>query len=118
MDLKVEDRILLNKIVTNIKWSQDGEKQIRVQCTDGTSYSADHVIVTVSLGVLKHDYKTLFTPELPLTKQFAIEGIAFGTMDKILLEFEEPFWPSEWNGVGMVWTQKDYDQIKDAKNSW
>jgi spermine oxidase len=72
---------------------------IRVTCSDNTTFEADHVIVTVPLGVLKRDYTTMFTPELPLSKRNAIEGLSVGTMNKILLEFERPFWTnSEWSG--------------------
>ncbi len=68
-------------------------------CSDNSTYEADHVIVTVPLGVLKRDYTTMFTPELPVSKRNAIEGMSFGTMNKILLEFERPFWTnSEWSG--------------------
>jgi spermine oxidase len=137
MDLKVEEKILLNKIVENIKWDENGKQPIKVKCSDNTTYEADHVIVTVSLGVLKSDYRTLFTPQLPISTQNAIEGLSMGTMNKILLEFEKPFWTrSEWSGMdhfqkiftkyydfinvgfGMLWTQEDLNQIKDTDKAW
>jgi spermine oxidase len=50
--LPIESRVLLNKTVTNIAWSRP-EQLARVFCADGSVIDADHVIVTVSLGVLK-----------------------------------------------------------------
>lgn len=52
---------------------------------------ADHVIVTVSLGVLKRQYTSFFRPCLPTEKVAAIHRLGIGTTDKIFLEFEEPF---------------------------
>ena len=34
----------------------------------------------------------LFSPPLPSKNIAAIESIDFGTIDKIVLEFEHPFW--------------------------
>jgi spermine oxidase len=48
---------------------------------------ADHVILTVSLGVLKSLSGGLFTPPLPHRKLKAISALGFGVMDKILLRF-------------------------------
>jgi monoamine oxidase len=117
-DLKVERKILLNKEVKNVKWDYEGKQLLRVTCADGTFYDADHVIVTVSLGVLKYNYKFMFTPQLPLYKQKAIQGLAYGTMNKILMEFDRPFWPSDWSGFGMIWTKNDLEAISRAPNSW
>ncbi len=52
----------------------------------GTIVEADHVILTVSLGVLKKSLSgSLFTPPLPHRKLKTISALGFGVMDKILL---------------------------------
>ena len=51
---------------------------VRVRCEDGTCYSAEHVLVTVSVGVLKASHHTLFQPPLPRNKLHAIDTIKFG----------------------------------------
>jgi spermine oxidase len=55
-----------------------------------TIVEADHVILTVSLGVLKSLSGSLFTPPLPHRKLKTISALGFGVMDKILLRFK--FW--------------------------
>lgn len=94
----MEKYIRLNKEVTKINWDYDNEHPIEITCSDGSSYEAEHVIVTVSLGVLKEQYETLFDPPLPQFKRDAIEGLSIGSVGKIFLEFEEPFWPQDWPG--------------------
>lgn len=89
-----------------------------MRCSDGTSYVADHVVVTASLGVLKENYKSLFTPSLPQIKINAIEGLSIGVVDKIFLEFEKPFWNEEWAGISLLWTEKDSREIRATSNSW
>lgn len=59
-----------NKIVQSIDWSGN---EVRLVCEDGSIYYADHVISTVSLGVLKKSAKTMFTPSLPERKLAAIQ---------------------------------------------
>jgi hypothetical protein len=46
---------------------------VRVVCENGTELIADHVICTVSLGVLKEKHNTLFKPCLSEKKQNAIK---------------------------------------------
>ncbi|CAN0358948.1 unnamed protein product, partial [Phaeothamnion confervicola] len=41
------------------------------------------IIVTASLGVLKHEARRLFVPALPPAKLAAIDRIGFGTVDKV-----------------------------------
>ncbi|CAO1433033.1 unnamed protein product [Diamesa serratosioi] len=121
-EVKVMNKIQMNKSVTNIKWNPelDGDK-IKIRCSDDTTYEADHVICTASLGVLKKHHQTLFTPQLPEAKLKAIEGISFGTIGKVFLEFEKPFWPmdrSVWCGYSFLWTQTDLEDIRGTRKEW
>jgi monoamine oxidase len=60
--------------------------------TDKDKFTADYVVVTVPLGVLKK--KTIkFTPSLPNSKRLAIASLGMGVLNKCYLRFEKPFWP-------------------------
>ncbi|XP_029949541.1 spermine oxidase-like [Salarias fasciatus] len=76
---------------------------ICVECEDEEWITADHVIVTTSLGALKENHETMFSPSLPRDKVFAIEKLGISTTDKIFLEYEEPFWSPECNSIHFVW---------------
>jgi spermine oxidase len=114
----VQEKILINKEVCNIDWSESADKFVRVKCSDGSQYTAAHVIVSIPLGVLKHNYMTLFTPTLPKMKKNAIEGISFGTVGKIYLEFGQRWWPENWSGLSLLWTKEDIEDIKSTENYW
>ncbi|MBO0841820.1 MAG: FAD-dependent oxidoreductase [Nocardioides sp.] len=58
---------------------------------DGWAEHGTHAVVTVPLGVLKA--RTIeFVPPLPPERQEAIGRTGFGTLEKVILAFEEPFW--------------------------
>jgi spermine oxidase len=61
--VNVEEKIIFNKKVVNIDYS--AADQVKIECSDGSEYFADQVIVTVPLGVLKAHHETMFTPKLP-----------------------------------------------------
>ncbi|XP_075867075.1 spermine oxidase isoform X2 [Microcebus murinus] len=82
---------------------EDEQWPVVVECEDCEMIPADHVIVTVSLGVLKRQYTSFFRPGLPAEKVAAIHRLGIGTTDKIFLEFEEPFWGPECNSLQFVW---------------
>ncbi|XP_044119329.1 spermine oxidase isoform X2 [Neovison vison] len=82
---------------------EDKQWPVLVECEDCEVIPADHVIVTVSLGVLKRQYTSFFRPGLPAEKVAAIHRLGIGTTDKIFLEFEEPFWGPECNSLQFVW---------------
>lgn len=65
------NKILFNKEVSNINYTSNDK--VVVSSRDGSKFEASHVIFTPSLGVLKHEYKTLFTPSLSEVKERAIE---------------------------------------------
>lgn len=85
------------------RWDEDEPWPVVVECEDCEVIPADHVIVTVSLGVLKRQYTSFFRPCLPTEKVAAIHRLGIGTTDKIFLEFEEPFWGPECNSLQFVW---------------
>ncbi len=62
---------------------------------------ADRVIVTVPLGVLKAE-AIEFDPPLPGAKRAAIERLGFGLVNKVVLKFDEPFWPESSSMFGLV----------------
>ncbi|KAH8370222.1 hypothetical protein KR093_002679 [Drosophila rubida] len=98
----------LNCRVRRIEWDRlDGT--IQVMCEDNQQYVADHVVITVSLGVLKKNTR-LFFPNLPLAKRKAINFIGFGQVCKIFAEFDEPFWHEEWRGFNAMWCADDLNQ--------
>lgn len=60
--------IRFGKEVTSIVWDQPSTKNaVIVKCKDNSVYEADHVIVTVPLGVLKNRYLQ--------NKTFGLKGI-------------------------------------------
>lgn len=61
----------------------------------------------------------MFQPELPTFKKHAIEGLTYGTVNKIYLEFDKPFWPQNWGGFSLLWTKADQEQLRsNAENQW
>lgn len=70
------------------------------------------MICTISLGVLKELHLHLFEPILPTWKIAAIDGLMFGTVDKIYVEFENPFWLDPWNGFSMLWKAEQLKEIQ------
>lgn len=75
--------------------------------TDGNNYTASNVIVTTSLGVLKNKHNSLFNPLLPPIKQQTIEGLNFGSVNKIFIEFPYRWWPENSVGFGLIWRDQD-----------
>jgi len=76
--------VSLNTGVTEIDWQGDGVKVV----TSAGDIKAKAVILTVSVGVLAKN-RIKFTPELPVEKLEAIDGIDMGVMDYIGLQFTE-----------------------------
>jgi Flavin containing amine oxidoreductase/Cyclic nucleotide-binding domain len=71
----------------------------RVTTTTGEQFDADAVIVTLPLGVLKSG-AVRFYPDLPTHKRSAMARLGVGVLDKVIVSFEEPFWPREQYAFG------------------
>lgn len=115
--LDVESKVLTNKTVVNIAWDDD---VITLECSDNTEYLADYVIFTGSLGVLKERHDTLFTPELPERKVSAIEHSGYASLEKIILEFSQPFWDTsdDFAQYSILWRQQDINSLLGTDREW
>ena len=72
-----------------------------VHCDDGDILEADHVVLTVPLGVLK-EHSISFDPPLPDWKLGPIERLGFGTLNKVILVFDKPFWDVDQDMFGLL----------------
>jgi monoamine oxidase len=74
-------------VVTAVKWQRGS---VQVSTSPGSVFTGRRLITTVSLGVLKSG-SIRWSPELP-RQQAAISRLGFGSVTKVLLEFDQPFW--------------------------
>ncbi len=80
--------VRLGRAVAEVVRSASG---VRVRCEDGSVENASHAVVAVPLGVLKRGVPQL-SPALPPDRLAAVERLGFGTLEKVALAFDEPFW--------------------------
>lgn len=113
--IDIESKVVLNKEVNQITYDvkSSAANRIKIQCSDTTTYECDHLICTVPLGVLKKYHLNMFEPLLPRKKIDSIESVAFGTVNKIYVEFAQPFWDKNWEGVSFLWQSKQLQEIQD-----
>ncbi|XP_062134336.1 spermine oxidase-like [Drosophila sulfurigaster albostrigata] len=109
-------RVRLSKRLTEINYASD--EQLKLRCEDGEVITADHVICTVSLGVLKAVHQQLFVPALPEAKVRAIKGLRIGTVNKFYLEFAEQPLPADWIGANFLWLEEDLDELRGTERFW
>ena len=84
---ELHNKIILNSPIEHINYEQDTIKVI----SGNEKYEANAVIVTASLGALKKEV-IKFTPELPIEKKQSIKKLGWGTLNKVILKFENKFW--------------------------
>ena len=78
-----------------------GRSSVEVRTRSGSVVRADGCVVTVPLGVLKAG-GVRFDPPLPTAKRRAISRIGFGLLDKVFFSYNESWWPTAANQLGMI----------------
>lgn len=74
---------------------------VTVATDNGVTFETYCVLCTVPLGVLKKN-KITFTPKLPEFKQQAINNLGMGVYDKVVLQFDKPFWTESNPSVDFI----------------
>jgi len=78
-----------NVEVTCIDWAAS---PMTITTSTGATYTANDIVCTIPLGVLKEKGHGLFSPRRPRAKSDAIDSLGFGTLDKVFLIFDRPWW--------------------------
>ncbi|MBQ0937761.1 flavin monoamine oxidase family protein [Ideonella paludis] len=84
--------VRLGHAVSSINWQANS---VKVQTSQG-AFAADHVLITVPLGVLKAGGVS-FTPALPQAKRDAISKLGMGVFNKCFLQFDQVFWDPDYD---------------------
>ena len=82
------------------------------------AFICKHVICTMSLGVLKANFNEIFLNYKDITtfneKYNSISRLGYGTVNKIYLIYEEPFWDENSLGIQLVWQ----NELNDKNKKW
>lgn len=90
-------KILTSKPVKTItRKSSKNDPYHTVKTTDGSMISAEYLVVTVPHSVLAleemHDYGIQWVPRLPKPMYESFQSIHFGSLGKVVLEFDHVWW--------------------------
>jgi polyamine oxidase len=94
--------IQLGEVVEHVRYDDSSVTVV----TSAATYTADAVVVTLPIGVLRSGAVT-FDPPLPSDKQQAIAQIGFGAFEKAVLFYDEVFWPPTTQVFGYASASED-----------
>ncbi|ODN03764.1 Spermine oxidase [Orchesella cincta] len=109
----LQSYIMYNCPVQNIQWNDSG---VTITTKNGSSFCAQTTLVTCSIGVLKSNLESLFTPSLPKKQTEAIRSTGYGPVTKIFLEWAKPWWSPDFKGVQLVWPNEYIDCCNGKTN--
>lgn len=93
------------KLSNPVKTIAYDKKGATITTARGEVFKADYVVCSLPLGVLKAGHVT-FDPPLPTSYRRSIHALGFGSVTKIALKFEKPFWDTETQYFGVMTKQK------------
>jgi spermine oxidase len=98
------------------KYTSDKNKVVLIMC-DATdpkkpkdfAVVCDNVLCTMSLGFLKENINTILEPLSLVSdeRRQAVQKLGFGTINKIFLFYDEPFWNENLELMNMIWLPED-----------
>lgn len=63
--------------------------------------------MSLPVKLLFDRHETLFDPALPSEKVKVISGFEMLVLDKIFMEFAEPWWPATPGSFSLIWRPED-----------
>lgn len=104
-----------NLLFISLVFILDGQSSVKLHFQNGETKDVDVVLVTSSLGFLKHNFQSLFQPSLPDDKLRSMQKLGFGVVNKVQLQYNQPFWESDWKGIRLLW---DCDSVDQLEGDW
>lgn len=106
--------------VEKITWEGNnaGGSGVVVKTVHGKEYKCKHVIVTCSIGFLREHWEDFFQPQLPPDWLARFNCIGFGSITKIAMMFDEPFWEGHCKGFQFAWTDTHLGHSLAYKEPW
>ena len=99
-------RVQLSEPVTHVRVA-DGKVTVESM---RASYTAAAVVVTLPVGVLRAGAVT-FDPPIPDAKRQALADIGVGDFEKVVLLYDQAFWPSGAHGFGFASASEDVAKL-------
>ncbi|MEN0056807.1 MAG: NAD(P)/FAD-dependent oxidoreductase [Mucilaginibacter sp.] len=110
--------VKLNSVVKDIYWEPE---KVSATTADGVTYHAEKIIIAIPLGMLQietdKEGKITFHPPVK-EQQEAIMQMGFGSVIKILIEFDEAFWENESVGEGKSLKDMGYLLSQEETPTW
>jgi monoamine oxidase len=95
--------ILTSEIVKTIEWKKDW---VNVKTDKGKYFSGSKAIITLPAGLWHADEGAIeFNPAIP-EKINAFKEIGYGSIIKIALLFQDPFWKEKYSNPGFFFTNE------------
>ena len=116
----------LNSEVQSIQWIPSSERKpadvppVTIVCTNGTVFRADHIIITVSLGVLqqKCGSNAFFFPQLPQEKVSSIMKLGMGKGCTVAVEFPQPLIRGNHCSIELYWLNSEAEKQQFSHYPW
>ncbi|MBD2578888.1 FAD-dependent oxidoreductase [Oscillatoria sp. FACHB-1406] len=96
-----DTEIQTQQIVKKINYE---EEQVTITTNRG-QFVGQCAVITLPLGVLKQG-RVSFTPELPTSLRRAIRTVGMGNVNKVILQFQRPFWDTKLQYFGSTYPQR------------
>ncbi|KAK9453869.1 flavin-containing amine oxidoreductase-domain containing protein [Dipodascopsis uninucleata] len=115
--------VRFKSVVQKIKYDPSkgaDRKSLSIVLESGETITADRIVCTVPLGVLKSG-AIEFDPPLPEKKQKSINDLGFGTLNKVILVYDSCFWDIDSDIIGVarsadagpnVMSQENYESTR------
>ncbi|XP_064396029.1 uncharacterized protein LOC135343033 [Halichondria panicea] len=103
-----DQRIHLSTTVTTIEYGDSCVCATATENGQTVRYCGRYAIVTFSLGVLKAQASTLFSPPLPTAKTNALDGLNLGFYYIIYAVFSNRFWDDNVEYIGVTSSTRGY----------
>lgn len=112
----VNEEFYGNKPCTHCQFTSDPKKVVLRMCNNSDPNKpkdffiiCNNVICTMSLGYFKENLNKIFQPIGFITneRRMAVSRLGFGTINKVVLFYDKPFWNKNLQLMHMIWTPVD-----------